>query len=89
MTGLMVKGADGVERPHYSLRVGGGCGPAARVGDRLDGRVPEEDTPRVVAAIARHYVKERCEGESFQEFVARIGAAEISRVGFAEVSGVI
>ena len=62
MTGLMVKGADGVERPHYSLRVGGGVGPDARVGERLDGRVPEEETPGVLAAIARHYVAERARG---------------------------
>ncbi len=89
MTGLMVKGADGVERPHYSLRVGGGVGPSARVGDRLDGRVPEEDTPRVVAAIARHYVAERGEGESFREFVARVGAPEIGRVGFGAAGGLI
>jgi sulfite reductase beta subunit-like hemoprotein len=89
MTGLMVKGADGVERPHYSLRVGGGVGPGARVGDRLDGRVPEEDAPRVIAALARHFVAERGEGESFREFVARVGAAELTRVGFAAASAVI
>jgi sulfite reductase beta subunit-like hemoprotein len=89
MTGLMVKGADGVERPHYSLRVAGAVGPSARVGDRLDGRVPEEDTPRVVAAIARHYVKERGTGETFREFVARVGVAEITRVGFAAAGAVI
>ncbi len=89
MTGLMVKGADGVERPHYSLRVGGGCGPDARIGDRLDGRVPEEDTPQVIAAIGRHYLAERGEGESFREFVARVGAAEITRVGFAVTAGAI
>jgi sulfite reductase (NADPH) hemoprotein beta-component len=89
MTGLMVKDAQGVERPHYSLRVGGGCGPDARVGDRLDGRVPEEDTPRVIAAIARHYLAERGEGETFREFAARVGAVEIKRVGFAAVQGVI
>lgn len=87
MTGLMVKGADGVERPHYSLRVGGGVGPDARIGERLDGRIPEEETPRVVAAIARHYVAERGESETFREFVARVGAAEITRVGFAAASG--
>jgi sulfite reductase (NADPH) hemoprotein beta-component len=89
MTGLMVKGADGVERPHYSLRVGGGCGPDARIGERLDGRVPEEDTPKVVAAIGRHYLAERGEGETFREFVSRVGAAEITRVGFAAASGAI
>jgi sulfite reductase (NADPH) hemoprotein beta-component len=89
MTGLMVKGADGVERPHYSLRVGGGVGPRAHIGDRLDGRVPEEQAPAVVAALARHYVAERAEGESFRDFAHRVGAAELSRVGFAEVAGLI
>jgi sulfite reductase beta subunit-like hemoprotein len=69
--------------------VGGGCGPDARIGDRLDGRVPEEDTPKVIAAIARYYVAERGTGESFREFVARKGVQEITRAGFAAVEGVI
>jgi sulfite reductase beta subunit-like hemoprotein len=89
MTGLMVKGADGVERPHYSLRVGGGVGPDARIGERLDGRVPEEDTPRVIAAIARHYLLARGDGESFRDFAARVGAHELSQVGFGAISSVI
>lgn len=89
MTGLMVKGKDGVERPHYSLRVGGGCGPDAKIGDRLDGRVPEEETPKVIAAIAKFYVTERGKGESFREFVTRKGAIEISRIGFAAASDII
>ncbi|MRG92755.1 nitrite/sulfite reductase [Polyangium spumosum] len=89
MTGLMVKGKDGVERPHYSLRVGGGCGPDAKIGDRLDGRVPEEETPKVIAAIARYYVEGRAEGESFREFVGRKGAGEIGRIGFAAAADVI
>jgi sulfite reductase beta subunit-like hemoprotein len=89
MTGLMVKGADGVERPHYSLRVGGGVGLDARIGDRLDGRIPEEDTPKVIAAIAQHYLAKRSEGESFREFVGRVGAAALGRAGFAAVTSVI
>ncbi len=89
MTGLMVKGKDGVERPYYSLRAGGGCGRDAQIGERLDGRVPEEETPKVIAAIARFFVAERGDGESFREFVARKGAAEISKVGLAAASDVI
>ena len=89
MTGLMVKGKDGIERPHYSLRVGGGCGPDAKIGDRLDGRVPEEETPKVIAAIAKFYVAERGTGESFREFVVRKGAGEISRIGFGAASEII
>jgi sulfite reductase beta subunit-like hemoprotein len=88
MTGLMIKGKDGVERPHYALRIGGGCGPDARIGERLDGRVPEEETPRLVAAIARHYLAERAEGESFRDFVLRVGAAEVRRVAFDAAPGV-
>lgn len=88
MTGLMLKDADGNEQPYYSLRVGGGCGEDARVGDRLDGRVPEEETPKVIAAIARHYVAERTEGETFREFVARRGVVELSQVGLAAATGV-
>lgn len=89
LTGLMAKGPDGEELPHYSLRIGGGCGPGARIGDRLDGRVPEAEAPKVIAAIARYYVQERGEGESFQEFVQRKGAPDITRVGFAAASHVI
>lgn len=89
MTGLMVKDKEGVERPYYSLRVGGGVGPNARIGDRLDGRIPEEDTPRVIAAIGRHYLAGRGEGESFKDFVARVGAPEVGRAGFAGVGSVI
>ncbi|MFO0755975.1 MAG: nitrite/sulfite reductase [Byssovorax sp.] len=89
MTGLMIKGADGNERPYYSLRVGGGVGPNARIGDRLDGRVPEEDTPRVIAAIGRYYLAARGEGESFRDFSARVGAAAIGEAGFAGVDSVI
>lgn len=89
MTGLMLKDAEGNEKPYYSLRIGGGCGENARIGDRLDGRVPEEETPKVVAAIAKYYVAERSEGEIFRDFVLRKGAAEIGKVGLAAASGVI
>ncbi len=89
MTGLMVKDKEGKERPYYSLRVGGGVGYDARIGDRLDGRIPEGDTPKVIAAIARHYVAERADGETFREFVSRVGAQEIGKVGFAVVDSVI
>lgn len=89
MTGLMVKDKEGKERPYYSLRVGGGVGYDARIGDRLDGRIPEEDTPKVIAAIAQHYVAERAQGETFREFVSRVGAQEIGKAGFAVVDSVI
>jgi sulfite reductase beta subunit-like hemoprotein len=89
MTGLMVKDKEGKERPYYSLRVGGGVGYDARIGDRLDGRIPEEDTPKVIAAIARHYVAQRATGETFRDFVSRVGAVEVGKAGFSVVDSVI
>jgi len=89
MTGLMVTGKDGVERPHYSLRVGGSCGEGARVGSRMSGRVPEEETPAVIAAMARYYLAERGQGESFREFVTRVGADFVGRVGLAAAPGAV
>jgi sulfite reductase beta subunit-like hemoprotein len=89
MTGLMVTGKDGVERPHYSLRVGGGCGENARVGARISGRIPEEQTPAVVAAIARHYLALRGADESFRDFVARVGADALGKVGLTAAPGAV
>jgi sulfite reductase beta subunit-like hemoprotein len=89
MTGLMVTGKDGVERPHYSLRLGGACGEAGRVGGRMQGRIPEEETPVVIAAIARYYLAERGGGESFQNFVARVGADAVGKVGLAVAPGAV
>jgi sulfite reductase beta subunit-like hemoprotein len=89
MTGLMVTGKDGVERPHYSLRVGGACGEGARVGARISGRIPEEQTPAVVAAIARHFLKERGAGESFRDFVARVGSDVLGKIGLAAAPGAV
>lgn len=83
MTGLMVTGKDGVERPHYSLRLGGGCGEDARVGGRIRGRFPEEEAPAVIAAIAKHYLDRRASGESFREFVERVGTDALGDVGIA------
>ena len=85
----MVKDKAGNDKPYYSLRVGGGVGHDARIGDRLDGRIPEADTPKVIAAIARHYVAKRATGETFREFVSRVGAVEVGKAGFAVVDSVI
>ncbi len=89
MTGLMVTGKDGVERAHYSLRLGGGCGEDARVGARIAGRFPEQEAPQVVAAIAARYLDDRAEGESFRDYVARVGAASLATVAAGASPGVV
>ena len=89
MTGLMVTGKDGVERPHYSIRLGGTCGEAGRFGVRMNGRIPEEETPKVIASIARYYLAERAVDESFPDFVTRVGADTVGKVGLAVSPGAV
>ena len=72
LTGLMVKGRDGVERPHYSILVGGGItGDSPQLAQRLKGKYPEEETPKIIAAFANDYLENKNDGESFKEFVNR------------------
>ena len=80
LTGHSVSEADGVERPYYSILVGGSVGAGrGRVGHRL-GRYREEDTPAAIAALARHYEAGRQPGESFPAFVDRVGLKELTAV---------
>jgi sulfite reductase beta subunit-like hemoprotein len=79
MTGLLIKGTDGRERPHYSILVGGGVGEgSATFGQRLAGRYPEELAPQAVVAVAECYRAERTRGETFQDFVRRVGVDRLS-----------
>jgi sulfite reductase beta subunit-like hemoprotein len=81
LTGLLSKGTDGLERPHYSILVGGGVGEAtSRLGRRLSGRFPEEAVPAVIGAIARVFAAERASGESFGAFVERMGVDRLSEL---------
>ncbi|MEW6272646.1 MAG: nitrite/sulfite reductase [Thermodesulfobacteriota bacterium] len=90
LTGMMVKDDDGVERPHYSILVGGGVGEArTRIGRRLFGRFAEEDAPRAIVALARHYESERLAGERFGEFVDRVGTDALDRVAQEAIGGAI
>lgn len=80
LTGHLVKDADGIERPYYSVLVGGGVGEGqGRIGKRL-GRFPEERAPAVIAAVARLYARERQGDESFPAFIKRVGAERLGEV---------
>src|SRR5579885_3036992 len=87
LTGHSVTGEDGVQRPYYSILVGGRVGEGlARVGRRL-GRFREEDTPAVIAALARTYADEREDGERFADFVDRVGLKRLADVAAAAAAG--
>ena len=81
LTGLKVKGTDGQSHPHYSLLLGGRVGEStATIGHRVSGRFPEEDVPKVLAALAECYSRERQPGECFGELVQRLGMARLTEV---------
>jgi sulfite reductase beta subunit-like hemoprotein len=83
LTGHNVKDADGVERPYYSILVGGSVGEGrARIGKRL-GRFAETAAPAAIAALARFFARERRAGETFPAFVDRVGGARLAEVAAA------
>jgi sulfite reductase beta subunit-like hemoprotein len=84
LTGMMVKGKDGKERPHYSILIGGHVGEHDyAVGKRLGGRFPEAGAPLAIAAIAECYRVERTPDESFHAFVKRFGLDQLSKIAVA------
>jgi sulfite reductase beta subunit-like hemoprotein len=81
LTGMTVKGADGVERPHYSFLIGGAVGEdGGAVGQRLHGKYNEIDVPKIVAALAGFYRERRQTGESFRNFAQRVGMPALAEV---------
>ncbi len=80
LTGHLVKEQDGVERPYYSILVGGAVGEGrARIGKRI-GRYREERAPAAIAAVAGLYQRERRPGERFPAFVDRIGSDRLTAI---------
>ena len=86
LTGHVVTGDDGLQRPFYSILVGGSVGEGhGRIGKRL-GRFPEEDAPAVIAALARCYERERAPGERFPAFVDRVGLAALAETAAGAIA---
>ncbi len=81
LTGMMVKDADGRERPHCSILLGGRVGEATgAVGRRLRGKFPDEAVPKVIEALTGFFREERLTGESFRDFIDRVGIPQIERL---------
>jgi sulfite reductase beta subunit-like hemoprotein len=87
LTGHSVTDDDGVQRPYYSILVGGSVGEGrGRIGRRV-GRFAEDETPQAIVALARLYADERRPGERFPEFIDRIGMDRAAEVAGGAVSG--
>ena len=89
LTGMMVKDADGIERPHCAILIGGRVGEQGpAVGRRLQGRFPDESVPAVIEALTGFYRERRELGEGFRVFVDRVGLPEIQGLAEAAAGGV-
>jgi sulfite reductase beta subunit-like hemoprotein len=81
LTGLMAKDGKGIEKEHYSIMLGGGSVEGKlTLGTRLKGKFPEEETPKVLAALAVYYNQGRTLGESFHDFVQRVGMKPLNEI---------
>jgi sulfite reductase beta subunit-like hemoprotein len=84
LTGMTLKGDDGHDHPHYSILVAGSIGEStAAIAQRLAGRFPESEAPKIVAALAGLYQRERSHGERFPDFAQRVGIARLNEVARA------
>jgi sulfite reductase beta subunit-like hemoprotein len=81
--GAATKG-DGNQVPAYELFLAGNYGNAdpVRFGHRVKAKVPAKRAPELVNAVLAHYQAERTDGETFNDFVDRVGTAP-----FEEIAG--
>jgi sulfite reductase beta subunit-like hemoprotein len=81
LTGMMVKDAEGRERPHCAILIGGRVGErSGAVAYRLRGKFPDEVVPGVIDAVTTFFRDNRVAGEGFRDFIDRIGLPELQQL---------
>jgi len=83
--GAAVKGPDGEQIPAYELFLGGNYGDNrvedSRIGTRIPRiKIPAKVVPHIVRDIATYYKDNRQDQESFNQFLDRVGVAELTAV---------
>ena len=83
--GAAIKGPDGNQIPAYEMFLGGNYGDNqvedSRIGTRIPKvKVPAKLAPRMVREIATYYKDNRENGESFNNFLDRVGVEELTAV---------
>ena len=86
--GAAIKGPDGSQIPAYEMFLGGNYGDNrvedSRIGTRIPKvKVPAKLAPRMVREIATYYKDNRESGESFNNFLDRVGVEELTAVASA------
>ena len=86
--GAAIKGPDGSQIPAYEMFLGGNYGDNqvedSRIGTRIPKvKVPAKLVPGMVREIATYYKNNREDGESFNNFLDRVGVEELTNVAAA------
>ncbi len=71
---------NGYTVPHFQVMLGGKLKDNAGAYGLAAGAVPSKRIPEVVTRITERYVRDRQKGESFQDFIGRIGKKEVKAV---------
>ena len=83
--GAAVKGADGQQIPAYEMFLGGNYGgnkvEDSRIGTRIPKiKIPAKSVPGVLKEVVSYYKENRSDGESFNQFLDRVGVEELTEV---------
>ena len=68
---------NGYTVPHFQVMLGGKWKENAGAYGLATGAVPSKRIPEVVMRVTERYIQDRLKGESFQDFIGRIGKKEI------------
>ncbi|MFQ5849538.1 MAG: nitrite/sulfite reductase [Candidatus Binatia bacterium] len=68
---------NGYTVPHFQVMLGGKWKENARSYGLTVGAAPSKRIPEVVLRITERYIQDRLKGESFQDFISRIGKKEV------------
>lgn len=86
LQGALVKTPNGMVDA-FDIAVGGILGPGAQLNQVLKGRVKGDDVGAVLAQLIRFYKDNRTEGETFNQFVNRVGAPAFQEQLTAAIAG--
>ncbi|NQW21893.1 MAG: nitrite/sulfite reductase [SAR202 cluster bacterium] len=83
--GAAVKGPDGQQIPAYEMFLGGSYGDSkvtdSRIGTRIPlVKIPAKSVPGVLKDVVSYYKDNRSDGESFNQFLDRVGVEELTTV---------
>ena len=71
------RNVNGYTVPHFQVMLGGKLKDNAGAYGLAIGAVPSKRIPEVVARVTDRYVRDRRNGESFQDFISRVGKKEV------------